>query len=141
MEQQINEQTEVNSHPATAEENTGESKTEVSLGKFKDVQSLLSAYNSLESEFTKRCQKLKELESALSASDKSIPQPETEKEQDKPSKEEKDEILREYVRSVLSKKPTVPIMDGSGVGVKSQKIRPQNLREASVLAKELFIKQ
>ena len=31
------------------------------LGKFKDVESLLSAYNSLQAEFTKKCQKLSEL--------------------------------------------------------------------------------
>lgn len=36
-------------------ENTG------SLGKFKDTSSLLSAYNSLQAEFTKKCQKLSEL--------------------------------------------------------------------------------
>ena len=32
------------------------------LGKFKDAKSLLNAYNSLQSEFTKKCQKLSELE-------------------------------------------------------------------------------
>lgn len=32
-----------------------------SLGKFKDTESLLSAYNSLQAEFTKKCQKLSEV--------------------------------------------------------------------------------
>ena len=32
------------------------------LGKFKDTDALLSAYNSLQAEFTKKCQKLSELE-------------------------------------------------------------------------------
>lgn len=32
------------------------------LGKFKDVQTLLKAYSDLEAEFTRRCQRLKELE-------------------------------------------------------------------------------
>ena len=32
------------------------------LGKFKDVKSLLNAYNALQSEFTRRCQRVKELE-------------------------------------------------------------------------------
>lgn len=32
------------------------------LGKFKDVKSLMGAYNSLQSEFTKKCQQLSELE-------------------------------------------------------------------------------
>ena len=34
----------------------------LSLGKFKDVKSLFDAYNSLQAEFTRRCQKVKELE-------------------------------------------------------------------------------
>ena len=32
------------------------------LGKFKDAETLLSAYNNLQAEFTKKCQKLSELE-------------------------------------------------------------------------------
>lgn len=40
----------------------GKSEDLISLTKFKDVSSLVKAYGSLESEFTKRCQKLKELE-------------------------------------------------------------------------------
>lgn len=34
----------------------------LSIGKFKDVKSLFDAYNSLQAEFTRRCQKVKELE-------------------------------------------------------------------------------
>ncbi len=40
----------------------GKSEYLISLTKFKDVESLIKAYGSLEAEFTKRCQKLKELE-------------------------------------------------------------------------------
>lgn len=57
-----NEQTEVAAHIAEAKENTGATATEVSLGKFKDVGSLLKAYENLESEFTRRSRRLKELE-------------------------------------------------------------------------------
>ena len=57
-----NEQTEVAAHIAKAKENTGAAATEVSLGKFKDVGSLLKAYENLESEFTRRSRRLKELE-------------------------------------------------------------------------------
>ena len=35
-----------------------------SLGKFKDAESLLNAYNNLQAEFTRKCQKLSELEKA-----------------------------------------------------------------------------
>ncbi len=44
---------------AEAEESMG---TADNLGKFKDVKSLLNAYNALQSEFTRRCQRVKELE-------------------------------------------------------------------------------
>ena len=53
---------EVAAHIAEAKENTGAAATEVSLGKFKDVRSLLKAYENLESEFTRRSRRLKELE-------------------------------------------------------------------------------
>lgn len=68
MERIFNEQVEVDSHPAEAENVSGEVKTEISLKKFKDVDSLLKAYNSLEAEFTKRSQRLRELEGERAAS-------------------------------------------------------------------------
>lgn len=61
-----NEQTEVAAHTAEAENITGAAATEVSLGKFKDVKSLLKAYENLESEFTRRSKRLKELEGEIS---------------------------------------------------------------------------
>ncbi len=48
-------------HPAEAEKNSGIGITG-NFGKFKDAKGLLEAYNSLQSEFTRRCQKVKELE-------------------------------------------------------------------------------
>ena len=36
-----------------------------SLGKFKDAESLLSAYNNLQAEFTRKCQKLSQLQKLL----------------------------------------------------------------------------
>ncbi len=63
MEQsQKNEQTELHTHTAEADNNLGGVTDSVSLEKFKDVQSLLKAYNSLEAEFTKRSQRLRKLE-------------------------------------------------------------------------------
>lgn len=57
------EKTETTAHAAAAENlDTGEGKQEFSFKKFKDVESLQKAYSSLESEFTKRSQRLKELE-------------------------------------------------------------------------------
>ncbi len=50
------------------EEDEGTALTQTkdgSLGKFKDTESLLSAYNNLQAEFTKKCQKLSEVTSLL----------------------------------------------------------------------------
>lgn len=61
IEQGATETNEVNaSQTAEAEEVKGE-KEGLSLGKFSSVAELLSAYNSLQSEFTRRSQKIKEL--------------------------------------------------------------------------------
>ena len=51
------EQEQISDIPASSDKNT-----ENSYGKFKTADELLKAYNALESEFTKRSQKLKEYE-------------------------------------------------------------------------------
>lgn len=67
IKQTENEQTEVAAHTAEADisMNNGAAATEVSLGKFKDVNSLLKAYENLESEFTRRSRRLRELEGEM----------------------------------------------------------------------------
>lgn len=60
-----NEQTEIAAHTAEADLSNGAAATEVSLGKFKDVNSLLKAYGNLESEFTRRSKRLRELEGEI----------------------------------------------------------------------------
>ena len=49
-------------HTAEAENDLGIGNFANNFGKFKDAKGLLEAYNSLQSEFTRRCQKVKELE-------------------------------------------------------------------------------
>lgn len=65
-EQPITEQAEVSSETVdeSADSCEGSSceKDTSSLGKFKSTQALMDAYNSLQAEFTKKCQKLSELE-------------------------------------------------------------------------------
>lgn len=68
---QIKEQVEevgINAHTAGADKDNGERILPTYLQKFKDVESLCKAYNSLQSEFTKRCQRIKELEGKLEPS-------------------------------------------------------------------------
>ena len=143
MEQLSNEQTQVNTHPVATEESNGELKQAVSVGKFKDVDALLSAYNSLEAEFTKRCQKIKQLESALSSVDKQVPTEEVEEKvvtqpQKDITEQEKEQILKEYLTGVMKKKQTAIVMDGEGVGTKTPVTRPKTITEAGNIARELF---
>lgn len=152
MENVINEQTEPKAQTATAEQSVGETAEEVSLGKFKDVNALLSAYNSLQSEFTKRCQKIKELEAALVENDKeNIPDIKenapilTEKESELPKADitdkEKEQILRDYLLKVVDKKQKAVLLDGVGVGVKTPILHPKTIADAGELAREILKKQ
>ncbi len=226
MENVLNEQTAFTAHTAEAEKDLGAAADgQVSFGKFKDANALLKAYNSLQAEFTKRCQRVKELEGALASIDKreqeetesvlenSAPasfdtvdsnavsdkadgnngqtskavSKETEAEKssfsDKvaekisngvfsngnvnatekgglqnpktlpneqgageryfantaeatPVKDEK-EVLKEYLKSVLTSKPTAIIMDG-GLGLKTLPKTPKTISEAGALAMELL---
>ena len=139
MENVKNEQISPQTQPAEAEIITGEDKGEISLGKFKDVGALLSAYNSLQSEFTKRCQKIKELESkiddktAVPSNAESVPIGQVDT-----TLIDKDNVLKEYLLDVLGKKPSAIIMDGAGVGVKTPVNRPTTIEEAGKLAKKLL---
>ena len=141
MEEKKNEQISPQTQPAEAEIIKGEDKGEISLGKFKDVGALLNAYNSLQSEFTKRCQKIKELESKVSNDDKTIV---PSLEQSEPTNqanttlEGKEKVLKEYLLDVLAKQPSAIIMDGAGVGVKTPVNRPTTIEEAGKLAKKLL---
>ena len=138
MEEKINEQTLSISQPATAEEQKGDAHEEVSLGKFKDVGALLNAYNSLQSEFTKRCQKIKELESKIDdkTSVPSNPQAENPKNQEV----DKEKFLKEYLLDIMGKQPSAVIMDGAGTSVKTPINRPKTILEAGNLAKNLLNK-
>lgn len=140
MEEKINEQTLYIAQSATAEEEKGVKSEEVSLGKFKDVGALLNAYNSLQAEFTKRCQKIKELEGKLD--DKTIvpSAPQAEKVEKVDTKEEKEKAIKEYLLDILGKKPSAVIMDGAGTSVKTPVNRPTTILEAGNLAKNLLNK-
>lgn len=70
MEEKIitnGEQLELNAQGAAAQIDEGvEVKTSSPFGKFKNANDLLDAYNNLQSEFTRKCQRLSELESSVS---------------------------------------------------------------------------
>lgn len=138
----VNEQTETTTQSAEAQERTGVSVEEVSLGKFKDVTALLNAYNSLQAEFTKRCQRVKELESLTVAADKTQVPTETEKSEasvkTEISENDKEEILKGYLSDLLGAKRRAVVISGSGVGTVMPAERPKSLAEAGKLAEKIF---
>lgn len=141
MEETIVEQTEL--EEVKSEVNTNET---VSYGKFKDADALYKAYNALESEFTKRCQKIKELEGKIERVDKqeersldginqeSVP---TEKEI---SAEEENEVIQKYLKALISSKPKAVMIKG-GESVVTPVKRPKTIAEAGNLAKEIILQK
>ena len=118
-------------------------KPQVSLGKFKSVDALLHAYGELESEFTRRSQRLKALE------EKYEPNGNGQTEQACENGGEADEKLsravneNEGVRArvladYLSSLKGVPLMTGLGTGVVCPPQRPKTISEAGSLALGYF---
>ena len=130
----------------TKAETTQDSETaaSVSLGKFKDVNALLNAYNSLQSEFTKRCQRIKELEAEKSAAvDKSIPTEKSDETENRVSgitEKDKEDFLKGYLKEIMGARSKAIVMDGFGAGVKTPVSKPKTVEEAGALAKEMLAK-
>lgn len=131
-------------HPVDTEGNLGASqqKADVSLGKFKDAKELLNAYNSLQAEFTKRCQRLKELEGKALDDKTTVPSKDKGEEPLVESKgttqQDKQDILKEYLKEIMGSKQTAVLMDGGGVGITAPVKKPASILEAGRLAKEIF---
>ena len=134
----INEQVlDQNTHATEVDNHLGEDIGESSFGKFKDASSLLKAYNSLQSEFTKRCQRIKELES------KQVSEKHDNEIKDQPkgiTDKEKEEVLKDYLKEVLNSKSKAIVLDGAGIGLSVPPQKPKTVQEAGILAKELFNK-
>ena len=116
-----------------------EIKAAADLGKFKDVQALLSAYESLEAEFTRRSQRLRELEEKIKAQDapaaaENAPVPSSAQSAEDPDARER--IIGEYLRAV-SVGRTVPFVTG-GVGVPAPRSKPHTIKEAGRLAEQFL---
>ena len=119
------------------------------LGKFKDVKALMEAYQALEAEFTRRSQRLKELEAsketeapAAVAENAEAPSREAEKESGAEitlsmlGDEVKNAVIEEYLDGVF-KKRGVPFVTGGGA-VATPRRTPTTLKEAGALAGKLF---
>lgn len=205
----------LNAQAAEAGMDTGAKKDAVSYGKFKDADALYSAYNSLQAEFTRRCQRLKELEerdkktaargdmcaefggktketaaaesfvgnptgnaagnSAENVAEKSMSEesteaekkvkneensenkisenknafavgatlaPEAKKGEETParviSEKEKEDVLKEYLEGILTKKTGAILMEGAGASLKTPRSRPKTVEEAGRLFRDSF---
>lgn len=125
----------------TAEAEVKEAATE--LGKFKDVKALMEAYTALEAEFTRRSQRLKELEAnkeqsspaeAASAEAPSQAEMPSAAESDKLPDEVKKAVIEEYLNGVCAHRG-VPFVTGGGAVATVRRV-PSNLQEAGTLAKK-----
>lgn len=121
-----------------------EINTAPELGKFKSVDALLSAYLSLEAEFTRRSQRLKELEEG----NKSAPEQGAPSRKSIPEGEEllraalsdgnvRNAVLEDYLKSVSQ--GAVPLILG-GVAPSAPKDAPKTVKEAGNLARR-FLKE
>ncbi|MBR7100321.1 MAG: hypothetical protein IKC91_04120 [Clostridia bacterium] len=143
---------------AAAQENTG-STAAADLGKFKSVDALLQAYNSLQAEFTRRSQRLKELEKTQAqntppSAEEPVPNPEVRASAPTPqpdaisvtaeeelyrranaSEKVKQKIIDDYLFEV--KKSAVPLMHG-GISVISPTVKANSLAEAGKMALGYF---
>lgn len=137
----------VTAQPAEAEKNGNGA---AGLGKFRDVDALLEAYSNLEAEFTRRSQRLRELEKAAAeqppaqaASASSAQQPESQGANllgaAQTSEEVKSQIIAEYL-AAAARNRGVPLISG-GVNVPAQRRTPSTVREAGALAQQFLNKR
>lgn len=141
MEQPNSEQAEITEvNEENIEKSTATGLENGSIGKFKDTESLLSAYNNLQAEFTRKCQKLSELESLQSQiAVPKINEEESIKNYIENNKELKDTILKVYLEGLQNSNSPAVISNsfGSGIPLKTPP-KPKNLEEAREVVRNLF---
>lgn len=107
-------------------------------GKFKSVEALMSAYLALEAEFTRRSQRLKQLEESKAAE---APSPECLDEEKLlsaalASNPVREAVVSQYLKTVFNDKSVPLITDG--VACAAPKSSPKSVKEAGALAKQFF---
>lgn len=137
-----------NKEQPTAVAAEAEKNGEVAAGlqKFKDVQTLIDAYQALEAEFTRRSQRLRELEAnkekeaPVQTENAQAPSPIAEATADsclrQLTREEKNAVIEEYLNGVCANRG-VPFVTGGGA-VRAARNTPGTLKEAAVLARSFF---
>ena len=107
------------------------------FGKFRSAEALLSAYNSLEAEFTRRSQRLRELEGRLQDGNRMSSAAEGEERQQPQNLEEQ---VGAAVEKYLAARQAPYIMADGGSPASAPARRIRSLEEAGRLAQELFRK-
>ncbi len=111
------------------------------LGKFKDVQTLMKAYSDLEAEFTRRCQRLKELEgNKADGAPDGVQSPPSRSDDERIAEalsddKVRDAVIGDYLKGLTEK--TVPLAGGGG-GVSAPRATPKSVKEAGNLAKRFL---
>ena len=104
-----------------------------SIGKFKNTESLLNAYNSLQAEFTRKCQRLSELEAAAQSTTENV------EDYIKNNQNLVGKILKHYVADIQKNSSPVSISDTAGSGIPLMAPpKPTTMEEAKEVVKNLF---
>lgn len=124
----------------TAEADKEESKAAPATGKFKSVEALMSAYLNLEAEFTRRSQKLKELEESKACEAPSVKRITGEELLNAALADEnvRNAVVGDYLKTVIAGK-SVPLIVG-GVACAAPACEPKSVKEAGALVKQ-FLKK
>lgn len=110
------------------------------LGKFGSVDALIAAYSSLEAEFTRRSQRLKELEQGNKAQDMppgGAPSPKSVFSADMLDDGAKAAVIEQYLRSLSAGKSIPLIVEGASPS--APRVAPKTVKEAGALA-QTFLK-
>ena len=126
-----------------------EGAADARIGKFKSVDALLNAYNSLEAEFTRRSQRLRELEAraqnneGTGTGETGMPAPREGSAPDVAperaggvSDDVRKSVIAEYLASVSAGAPVV--MAGGGTHVSAPESKARTIEEAGALAARLL---
>lgn len=134
-------------HTAEAEENSGEKGSLNRYGKFKDADSLKKAYESLEAEFTKKCQKLSLLQSqSTNGKDNDKPEPPQFDYSDNAFIEKNiltnkaivDRVIFEYLKELTKTNSPKTLNQTTGVTPLSNIKKPKTIAEAGMMAEKMI---
>jgi len=137
--------------PTGEQTGAGNSPADVSLGKFKDIQSLAKAYKNLQSEFTRKCQRLAELERSLgSAADNGEPPAPPQRLLEDGEFVERyilsnqaicDRVLEKYLRELIKSQAPATMSGVRGMMPLTPPAKPKTIYEAGKLAEKMFKNQ